>query len=110
MKTLEPLDPEIEAIRKRMIRLLVISSSIMILGLLAVFFAILYKVNEPFNSSVITENVGTLQLPEGSQIINTALDGENILFTVKSKDGKHYVLVYEGNKLQKQYLIEGISD
>ena len=41
-----PLDPAFEKVRRKMVRLLVISSSVIILGLMAVVFSIVYRVDK----------------------------------------------------------------
>ena len=102
-----PLDPEVEIIRKKMMRLLIVSSGIMIVGLLAVFFAIVYKVNEPFNE--LTTKQGTITLPENSRILDTSLYGNNIVFTIQDQQGRHSVLVYENGELKQKYSIDGIK-
>ena len=52
-----PLDPAFEKVRRKMVRLLIISSSVIILGLMAVVYSIVYRVNripQPANSVVAT--------------------------------------------------------
>lgn len=41
-----PLDPAMERVRRKMIRLLVISIGIMVIGLIAVLSAVVYKINQ----------------------------------------------------------------
>ena len=103
----EPLDPKIEHIRQRMIRLLVISIGIMMVGLVAVFVAIVYKINsdgetgeEP--ASVIPGEENTagvsapqatfapsvdLTLPDGARVVRTSLNGTKLLVEVRLSDG-----------------------
>ena len=80
MNSQEPLDPEVEFIRKKMIRLLIISSLVMIVGLLAVFFGIIYKVNGTFET---VNSQGVIKLPSDSRIIETSVDGGVVMFRVE---------------------------
>ena len=64
----EPLDPAVEAVRVKMVRLLAVSGGIMMLGLMAVLLAIVYKVNqdvEPKAAAKVTPNEATLAIPAG---------------------------------------------
>ena len=40
-----PLDPAFEKVRRKMVRLLIVSASVIVLGLMAVVFSIVYRVN-----------------------------------------------------------------
>lgn len=112
MNKQQPLDPQVEWIKKRMIRLIVISSLIMIIGLLAVFFAIVYKVDKIDDSfeNVEVENTTNIKLENVKKIIETSIDNENIMFRIIANDGKQYILIYKNNKLQKQYQLQGIEN
>lgn len=90
----EPLDPKVEAIRVRMVRLLIVSGGIMMLGLMAVLAAIVYKITSSGEQSaarIVKEAMITL--PAGSTIIDTALDRDRVMLTVEA-DGKTQVLVF----------------
>ena len=41
----KPLDPEVEKVRRRMMRLMIVSILIMLVGLIAVFAGVVYKIN-----------------------------------------------------------------
>ena len=43
----QPLDPAMERVRRKMIRLLAVSIGIMVIGLMAVLAAIVYKISQP---------------------------------------------------------------
>jgi hypothetical protein len=87
----KPLDPAIEAVRRRLARLMVVSVGIMMIGLLAVLGAIVYKASGP--SKVITAN-GTLQIPEGLSVIDQSLDGERIALRLKANDGSETIILF----------------
>ena len=98
-----PLDPAMARVRKKMIRLLVISMSIMIIGLLSVFGAIIYKIGSngedeeqaTTSSAQITPGVNSsLELPAGATIKSMSLDGLNVLLQLELPDGTRQLLVY----------------
>lgn len=90
----EPLDPAIEMVRRRMLRLQIVSALIMIISLMAVFGAILYKVfskddAEPVaQSGVIVPSDApralTATLPEGFRITSVSYsNGQALIYGVK---------------------------
>ena len=99
----EPLDPVMERVRKKMIRLLVISIGIMVIGLMAVLGAIVYKISNPSSSQeassqpqtarevsgsqgILAENI-ELELPDGAVILSTSLTDNRLLISVRLADG-----------------------
>lgn len=104
----KPLDPAVERVRRKMMRLMLISIGIMMVGLMAVLGAIVYKISARSEaakqapgaasgiSGVPVEPgfAGRIDLPDGSQIISTALDGGNILLHVRIPDQGERLLVY----------------
>lgn len=97
----KPLDPAIEKLRHRMVRLLVISVGALIVGVMAVLGTVVYKVNsgdagrpaisaqapgEPYR--------GRIDLPQGAEIASTALDGDRVLLHLRLSDGKRLLMVY----------------
>jgi len=104
----EPLDPKVEAIRKKMVRLLAVSGGIMMLGLMAVVLAIVYKINQSNQKSVDALVIeGEIALPAGSVITDTAIGSRSIMLTTKSADGKQTLRLYDRNgKLQSTFEIK----
>jgi hypothetical protein len=92
-----PLDPAAERLRRKLTRLLFVSGGIMMLGLIAVFAAIVYKLGllapaatESVPSAVVSSASpieAELRLPAGGRIVSTALDGDRALLTVESLQG-----------------------
>lgn len=91
----KPLDPELEKVRRKMIRLLGVSIGIMFVGLMAVLAAVVYKVTQqdeetPVAASETAVPVETAPvaaagpveaaLPPGFVVEDVSLDGGNILF------------------------------
>ncbi|HUU43413.1 MAG TPA: hypothetical protein VMX57_06510 [Planctomycetota bacterium] len=105
-----PLDPTAERVRRKLVRLLVISFAIMIVGLGAVIAAIIYKINERNDGvdigpdsaagrtgrlSVETEVAGAVDLPAGARILAASLDGDHALITIALPDGAMQLLVVD---------------
>jgi len=104
-----PLDPAAEQVRRKLVRLLVVSFGIMVLGLGAVIAAIIYKLNERNDGadasghadsvdgrlSAETAIAGAIDLPAGARIVTTSLDGDHALVTIALPDGAMQLLVVD---------------
>ncbi|MFD0915287.1 DUF6476 family protein [Pseudahrensia aquimaris] len=102
----EPLDPKVEAIRRKMVRLLAVSGGIMMIGLMTVLAAIVYRVNraDPDEAAAAAASVNAplppqsaIALPAGSEILHTAFEGNRIMLTVREASGSRTILIYEAN-------------
>lgn len=91
----QPLDPVMEKVRKKMVRLLVISIGIMVVGLMAVLGAIVYKISNPSkstaaepvaNSSNMVSRI-EMDLPDGASVSSASLHGDRMLLNVRLADG-----------------------
>ena len=99
----QPLDPEVEKVRRKMVRLLVVSIGIMILGVMAVLAGVVYKVVEPdgapqtelpaASSGVPLQLTGTL--PSGFAVEEVSLDGTRILFFGLMADGSRSAIILD---------------
>ncbi len=104
--------------RRKLIRLLVASFGIMILGLAAVIAAIVYKISERNDGadiqpdSAVTDTAagtmagagrlsaettiaGAIDLPAGARILASGLDGDHALITIALPDGAMQLLVID---------------
>ena len=94
----EPLDPAVEAIRVKMVRLLAISGGIMMLGLMAVLVSIVYKVtqdSEPKAKPVAANPVNEVVVPAGSQIMTTSHSDGRLMLTLKLADGSTQIQLHD---------------
>jgi hypothetical protein len=87
-----PLDPVQERLRRKLARLLLVSGGIMMLGFIAVFAAIVYKLGEReaaaengFSADAPVD--ARIGIPPGSRVAAAALDGEHALLTLAGADG-----------------------
>ncbi|MEM7299825.1 MAG: fimbrial protein [Pseudomonadota bacterium] len=103
----EPLDPAVENIRRKMVRLLAVSFGIMLLGLFAVLAAIVYKItqsdeNNPEQAEMVQVTSqpsklagGQYTIGKGSSLVSTTLQGNRLVVTVKKDSGGFEVLVVD---------------
>lgn len=79
--TEKPLDPATERLRRKMVRLLVVSIGIMTIGLMAVLAAIVYRT---MGGPGPLEGIETaIALPAGSEVLESSLDGKQALLRVR---------------------------
>ncbi len=89
----KPLDPAAEKLRRKMLRLMVISLGSMFIGIFAVLFAIVYKMN---NSAIASNQIeATIALPQGFQIEETQIGDGTILFRGLDADGSSKIMLFD---------------
>ncbi|MBW8285857.1 MAG: hypothetical protein K0M55_19890 [Rhizobium sp.] len=102
----KPLDPAMESVRRKMIKLQLVSGGIMMLMFMAVLAAIVYKVTRPDGTEKPVASSGlaipadqplslTAALPAGFSITSTALSNNQILFYGTTTDGTRKALVFD---------------
>ncbi len=102
----KPLDPAMESVRRKMIKLQLVSGGIMMVMFLAVLIAIVYKVTRPDpNVQPVTANgiaipadqpiVAAALLPAGFTVVSTGLSNGQILFYGTLADGTRKALVFD---------------
>ncbi len=113
-----PLDPAAERVRRKLVRLLMVSFGIMFVGLATVIAAIIYKISERNDGAEIrlgaavgeapalpttatgrlsleTTIAGAVDLPAGARIVAASLDGDRALITIVLPDGAQQLLVID---------------
>ncbi|EJF98013.1 hypothetical protein [Bartonella vinsonii] len=101
----QALDPAVERVRKKLMRLMIISISITLILILAVFFGVIYKIiatdstsqkTQPlFVQSITQETVHhTLSLPEKTQILSQSLSDHNIVLKILTPEGQTKFMIY----------------
>lgn len=100
----KPLDPAAEKLRRKMLRLMVISLGSMFIGIFAVLFAIVYKMN---NSAVVDDKIeATIELPAGFQIEETQIGDGTILFRGRDANGMSSIMLFDADSGAPRGLIE----
>lgn len=101
-----PLDPAFEKVRRKMVRLLIISSSVIILGLMAVVYSIVYRVNRipqpanpvataPAAQDALPAAQQSIILPAGFVVENTSISGNRVLLSGTGTDGRKRIIVHD---------------
>ncbi len=102
----KPLDPEVEAVRRKLARLLMVSIGIMIIGLMAVLLAIVYKMT---NSTEPSAAMGAavpaapftpaddlvLPVPAGARIVSHSLSGSRMTVLLALSGGGSEIRVFD---------------
>lgn len=107
----KPLDPEMEKVRRKMVRLLGVSLGIMSIGIMAVLAGVIYKINDnrededtTADAAIVALNSGhilALQdemdvvLPLGFQIRDIDLDGQYAAIFGTDSDGQDMLLIVD---------------
>ncbi|MGH6761342.1 MAG: fimbrial protein [Phyllobacterium sp.] len=103
-----PLDPAMERVRRKMIRLLAVSIGIMVIGLMAVLTAVVYKVMKRDDTSasqaqsdipgqlpLATVLEGTIALDKGDRVVSQSLGGNRLSLDVIRFNGSREILIYD---------------
>lgn len=101
----KPLDPAVERVRRKMMRLMAVSIGIMLVGLLAVLFAIVYKISSPdANPPELGEIPGTpaeapfgasITLPSGMRIVSHDLSGNRLVLLSEGESGNQILILFD---------------
>jgi hypothetical protein len=100
----KPLDPALENVRRKMMRLQIVSITIMVVSLMAVFGAVVYKTMRPAPkaSGVASSGVpsdapvaATAALPAGFTVQSVALSGSQVLFYGATAAGQRQAIVFD---------------
>lgn len=114
----KPLDPATEKLRRKMVRLLAVSIGVMMVGVMAVLGAIVYKINDSGRQDAMREagsaplpyeNLeGRIDLPDRAEIVSASLDADRVLLQLKMPDGASSLVVYslERNRIIARVAID----
>lgn len=102
----KPLDPAMESVRRKMVKLQLVSGGIMLLMFMAVLAAIVYKVTRPDGTersaalpglAIPADQpiVAAALLPQGFTVLSTDLSNNQILFYGTTTDGTRKALVFD---------------
>jgi hypothetical protein len=98
----KPLDPAMENVRRKMVRLMIVSGTVMVVSLMAVFGAIVYKAMRPAAKSPAAMGVpsdapasASVALPAGFVVQLTSLSGTQMLFYGVAASGQRQAIVFD---------------
>lgn len=88
-----PLDPAMERVQAKLRRLMLISVSTLLVGMLAVVFAVIYRAST-LGGDAGAPHRAIAEIPAGSTVVDTDVDGDRLAVTVDGPDGRR-VLLFE---------------
>ena len=101
----KPLDPVMENVRRKMIKLQLVSAGVMLVMLMVVLSAIVYKLTRPGKTDVAQSAAvavpgeapvtAVAALPAGFEVSNVALSGGQILFYGAVAGGDRKAIVFD---------------
>ena len=101
----KPLDPEVEKVRKKLVRFVAINLSLLFLALMVVIGALVYKArNAPPASPPLAGDIqvpagepisGDIVLPVGAKVISQSLSGNRVSIDAELADGGRTIFVYD---------------
>jgi hypothetical protein len=98
----KPLDPAMEAVRRKMVRLMIVSGTVMVVSLMAVFGAIVYKAMRPAARGAVATGVpseapvsSSVALPAGFAVQSVSLSGNQMLFYGMTISGQRQAIVFD---------------
>ena len=102
----KPLDPAVESVRRKLIRFMAINLGVLLIALMAVVAAIVYKRSHkpdvPVSTSIGVPSPaegaflsGDIALPAGAKIVSQSLSGNRISIDVELADGSRAIFLYD---------------
>jgi hypothetical protein len=112
----KPLDPDIEKVRRRMVRFMGINLGLLFLALMVVVAALVYKSRKAAPPPPATSEIpvppggpltGDIVLPVGSKIVSQSLSGNRLSIDAELADGSRAIFVYDiaGKRIVGQFAI-----
>ncbi|MEL6436301.1 MAG: DUF6476 family protein [Pseudomonadota bacterium] len=87
----KPLDPAVERVRAKMMRLLVVSMTIMFISIFAVLAAVVYRINSDTTDTLIRAD---LAVPEAFQVLESGLGDGSVYIRGVLATGAMQVLIF----------------
>lgn len=92
----KPLDPAVERVRKKLVRFVAINLGLLLIALMAVVGAIVYRSGTPSGDTTAGSPLaGTVRLPGGARIVSQSLSGDRIAFDVELATGGRAIILYD---------------
>ncbi|MBZ9742368.1 MULTISPECIES: fimbrial protein [unclassified Mesorhizobium] len=100
----KPLDPEVDRLRGKLIRFMVINLGLLFVALMVVIGAIVYKarkapsVTPPLAGDIQTPAgpaSGDIVLPVGARVVSQSLSGDRLSIDAELADGSRAIFLYD---------------
>ena len=92
-----PLDPVLENVRRKLVRRMAWSLGIMMIGLMAILGAIVYKIGfqDTGNRLIGSDEVYSVAIPPGSVVEDTSMDADRLLIRIRLDSGEQQLVVID---------------
>ncbi|MER8825889.1 fimbrial protein [Mesorhizobium sp. M0938] len=102
----KPLDPEVEKVRKKLVRFVAINLGLLFLALMVVIAALVYKTRTapPPATPPLAGDIqvpagepltGDIVLPVGAKVVSQSLSGNRVSIDAELADGSRAIFVYD---------------
>ncbi|TJV13262.1 fimbrial protein [Mesorhizobium sp.] len=101
----KPLDPEVEKVRRKLVRFVGINLGLLFLALMVVIGALVYKArNAPATSPPLAGDIqtpagelasGDILLPVGAKVVSQSLSGNHVSIDAELTDGGRAIFIYD---------------
>ncbi|TPN49358.1 fimbrial protein [Mesorhizobium sp. B1-1-7] len=101
----KPLDPEVEKVRRKLVRFVGINLGLLFLALMVVIGALVYKArNAPPTSPPLAGDIqtsagelasGDIVLPVGAKVVSQSLSGSRVSIDAELTDGSRAIFIYD---------------
>jgi hypothetical protein len=102
----KPLDPEVERVRRKLLRFMIVNLAILFVAFAAVIGGFIYKsshaskraagqeaqIRPPSGADAVS---GTIAIPAGARIVSQTLSGKEVLLGLELADGSRSFLLYD---------------
>lgn len=114
----KPLDPAVEEVRRKIVRFVAINLIFLMLALMAVAAAIVYKWRGSAAPAGATTGLalpvdgqtirGVIGLPAGARVVSQSLSGDRVSLHVENAGGKRSIFIYDlaAGRMVAQFDIE----
>jgi len=100
----KPLDPQVEKVRKKLVRFVAINLGLLFLALMVVIVALVYKARNVPPASPLAGDIqvpagepvsGDIVLPVGAKVVSQSLSGNRVSIDAELADGSRAIFVYD---------------
>jgi hypothetical protein len=100
----KPLDPEVEKVRKKLVRFVAINLGLLFLALMVVIGALVYKARNAPASQPLAGDIqvpagepvsGDIVLPVGAKVVSQSLFGNRVSIDAELANGSRTIFVYD---------------
>lgn len=100
----KPLDPNVDKLRRKLIRFMVVNLGLLFLALMVVVAALVYKSYTAKPTAPIAGDIqapagapqsGDIVLPVGTKVLSQSLSGDRLSLEAELSDGSRAIFVYD---------------